>query len=171
MTSYLFLEHASKIFGNLYHLQTSSKKLCNFLGKNALENFVSKSGSFRSAEEPSQVAIDFCDIAQALISRTKKVFVTGVPPGGTSEVQSKLLQLNAELKSHCGQLCSNIFLVGASHYLYDLKHISKDLCHLENKAFVKVHKLLNENVLRKKYSKDPNKKVTSTTKESWRYPF
>ena len=147
------------------------EKIVLFIGGNALENFVSKSGSFRSAEEPSQVAIEICDIAQALISRTKKVFVVGVPPRGTSELQSKVLQLNAELNSLCGQRCSNIIFVGVSHYLYDLKHISKDLCHLESKAFAKVHKLLNEKVLKRKHSKDPNKKVTSTTKESWRYPF
>ena len=132
------------------------EKIVLFIGGNALEHFVSKSGSFRSAEEPSQVALEIFDIAQDLISRTKKVFVVGVPPRGTSELQSEVLQLNAELNSLCGQLCSNIIFVGVSHYLYDLKHISKDHCHLESKAFAKVHKLLNEKVLKWKYSKDPN---------------
>ena len=56
------------------------EKTVLFIGGNVLGKFVSKSGSFRSAKEPSQVAIEICDIAQALISRTKKVFVIDVPP-------------------------------------------------------------------------------------------
>ena len=150
--------------------QNKFEKIILFIGGNSLENFVSKSGIFRSAEEPAQVAIEICDIAQALLSRTKQIFIIGIPPRGTAELQSKVIQLNAELNLHCRQLNPSILFVGVSHYLYNLKHISNDLCHLENQAFAKVHKLLNEKVLKKKYSNDLRKNKTSTTKEFSTYP-
>ena len=147
------------------------KKIVLFIGGNALENFLSKSGNFRSAQEPIEVAIEIHDLAKALTLRSKEIFIVGVPPRGTIELQNKVRQLNTELNSLCKELQPKIVFVGVSHYLYDLKHISKDLCHFENQAFAKVHKLLNEKVLKKKFKKSSCNKFTPIRKEYSSYPF
>ena len=146
------------------------KKIILFIGGISLENFVSKSGAFRSAQEPVQVAIEIFEVALALTSRSQQVFIVGVPPRGTIELQSRVLQLNTELNLLCRQVLSITVFVGVSHYLYDLKHISKDLCHFENEAFAKIHKLLNEKVL-KKFKKSHHNKLRPIKKELSSYPF
>ena len=94
-----------------------------FVGGNALENLQSKNGTFRSAQEPIEVASETFKLARALLLRTLTLFIVGVPPRGTEELQ----QLNAELNAFCNSQKQPIVFVGISHYLYELKHISKDL--------------------------------------------
>ena len=147
------------------------KKIVLFLGGNALENFTSKGGIFRSAQEPAEVAVEICDLAQALILRATDVFIVAVPPRGTVEIQNKVLELNAELNLYCRYYYQRITFVGISHYLYDLKHISKDLCHLEKGAFAKVHKLLNEKVLKTKFKVLSPKKFPTLPKVYFTSPF
>ena len=108
-------------------LFTRFEKIILFVGGNALENFQSKSGTFRSAQEPIEVATEIFELARALLLRTLTVFIVGVPPRGTEELEHKVLQLNAELNAFCNSQKQPIVFVGISHYLYDLKHISKDL--------------------------------------------
>ena len=93
------------------------------MGGNALENLQSKNGTFRSAQEPIEVASETFKLARALLLRTLTLFIVGVPPRGTEELQ----QLNAELNAFCNSQKQPIVFVGISHYLYELKHISKDL--------------------------------------------
>ena len=147
------------------------RKIILFIGGNSQENFVSKSGAFRSAQEPVQVAIEIFEIALALTSRSEQVFIVGVPLRRTIKLQSNVLQLNTELNLLCRQVLSKTVFVGVSHYLYDLKHISKDLCHFENEAFAKIHKLLNEKVLKKKFTKSHHNKIRPIRKEISSYPF
>ena len=148
------------------------EKIILFVGGNALEDFQSKNGTFRSAQEPIEVATEIFELARALLLRTLTVFIAGVPPRGTEELQHKVLQLNAELNAFCNSQKQPIVFVGISHYLYDLKHISKDLCHFEKGAFAKIHKLLNEKILRKKFQKPCHCKTVHTFwKEYTTYPF
>lgn len=145
------------------------EKVVLFVGGNALESFESKSGNFRCAQEPSEVANQVFDLAHALSIRATEVFVVGVPPRGSEDLQAKVLQLNAELNSRQNK---RIVFVGISHYLYNLKHISKDLCHFKKRAFSKIHKLLNEKILKQKFRKDSslNKKYPPIIEYS-SYPF
>ena len=50
------------------------KKIVLFLGGNALERFTSESGTFRSAQKPAEVAVEICDLAQALRLRAAEYF-------------------------------------------------------------------------------------------------
>ena len=46
------------------------EKIVLFVGGNALEDFQSKSGTFREAKEPFQVATEIFELARCLILRT-----------------------------------------------------------------------------------------------------
>ena len=41
------------------------------------------------------------ELARALLLRTLAVFIVGVPPRGTEELQDEVLQLNADLNAFC----------------------------------------------------------------------
>ena len=58
-------------------------KIILFVGVNALDNFQSKNGSFRSAQEPIEVATEIFELARAFLLRTLTVFFVEVPPRGT----------------------------------------------------------------------------------------
>ena len=79
-----------------FYLLTTSTNIILFIGGNSLENFIPKSGAFRSAQEPVQVAIEIFEIALALTSRSEQVFIVGLPSRGTIELQ-RVFQLNIEL--------------------------------------------------------------------------
>ena len=138
------------------------EKIILFVGGNALEDFQSKNGTFRSAQEPIEVATETFELARALLLRTLTVFIVAVPPRGTEELQHKVLQLNAELNASCNSQKQPIVFVDISHYLY----------HFEKGAFAKIHKLLNEKILRKKFQKPCHCKTGHTFwKEYTTYPF
>ena len=61
------------------------EKIILFVGGNALENFLSKNGTFRSAQEPIEVATGIFELARPLLLRTSTVYINGVPPRGTEE--------------------------------------------------------------------------------------
>ena len=65
------------------------EKIVLFVGGNTLEDFQSKSGTFREAKEPFQVATEIFELARCLILRTLSVFIVGVPPRGTGELQKR----------------------------------------------------------------------------------
>ena len=59
-----------------------------------------KSGTFRSAQEPAEVAVKICDLARALSVRAAEGLIVAVPPRGTAEIQ-KVLELNTDLNLYC----------------------------------------------------------------------
>ena len=63
------------------------KKIILFTLGNALENFQSKNDTFRSAQEPIEVATEIFELARALFLGKLTVFIVEVPPRGTKELQ------------------------------------------------------------------------------------
>ena len=147
-------------------LKTISKRIFVLLEETPQIVLFRKLVVFDPQKNLLQVANEICDIAQASISHSKKVFVIGGPTRGTSGLQSKVLPFNAETHSHSGQLCSNNIFVGVWHHLYDSKIISKHI-----KTTAKVHKLFNEKILINFRKIDTNAEDISATKESSIYPF
>ena len=86
------------------------EKIVLFLGGPALESFTSKSGTFRSAQKPAEVAVEICDGTQALSLRAAEGFFVAVPPRGTVEIQNEVLELNADLNLFCRHTTKRLFL-------------------------------------------------------------
>ena len=131
-----------------------------------------KKGTFQSAQDPTENAAEVFELARALLLRILTVFIVLVSPRGTEDSQHNILQLNAELNAFCNSQKRPLVFVGISPYRYDLKHISKDLCHFEKGAFAKIHKKPNKKILRKKFEKPCQSKTVHTFRNEYTtYPF